>query len=376
LGRVFQQTLKRYRSLVENAVEGIFQTTPEGRFIMANPMLARIYGYDSPEELMHSLTDIARQLYVDPERRNVFTRLLQKQDAVHGFESQVYRRDGQVIWISETARAVRDVDGRLLGFEGTVEDITRRKQAEEERAQALAALVKAREDLEVRVRLRTAALAETNSALRAEIAERRRAEEDLAEAHRELTEAHREMAEAAAEKKRFYREVIRFVTRDRFHLVDAADIPDPGPAVLELPLESLRDDGVLRKQLRQVAADAGMAHDTVEDLVLAVGEAATNAIKHAVHGRCTVYQRADSLAVRVSDQGAGIRADDLPASILLPGFSKAVSLGMGYTLMLELVDRIWLATGPEGTIVQLEKWITAPKEQSPKPPLVTAWDRL
>jgi anti-sigma regulatory factor (Ser/Thr protein kinase) len=281
-----------------------------------------------------------------------------------------------VIWTSETARAVRDADGRLLGFEGTVEDITRRKQAEEERAQALAALEKAREDLEVRVRLRTAALAETNAALRAEIAERRRAEAELAEANRELMEAHREMAETAAEKKRFYREVIRCVTRDRFHLVDAADIPDPGPAVLDLPLGSLRDDGALRKQLRQVAANAGMAHEAVEDLVLAVGEAATNAIKHAKHGRCTVYRRADSLAVRISDQGAGIRADDLPASILLPGFSKAVSLGMGYTLMLELVDRIWLATGPEGTIVQLEKWITAPKEPSSKPSLVTAWDSL
>src|SRR5205814_62765 len=106
-------------------------------------------------------------------------------------------------------------------------------------------------------------------------------------------EAHREMAEAAAEKKRFYREVIRCVTRDRFHLVDAADIPDPGPAVavLELPLKNLRDDGALRRQLREVAGNAGMAHEAVEDLVLAVGEAATNAIKHAVHGRCAVYRR-------------------------------------------------------------------------------------
>src|SRR5262249_23973739 len=145
LGRRFQQTLERYRSLVENAVEGIFQTTPEGRYLMANPMLARIYGYGSPQELIRNPSSIARQLDVDPERRAVFLRLLQEQDAVHGFESQVYRRDGRVIWISESARAVRDADGRLLGFEGTVEDITRRKQAEAERAHALSALQKARE---------------------------------------------------------------------------------------------------------------------------------------------------------------------------------------------------------------------------------------
>ncbi|WP_017719113.1 EAL domain-containing protein [Kamptonema formosum] len=125
-----RQAEQKYRSIFENAVEGIFQTTPDGRYLTANPMLARIYGYDSPAELISTLTDIQRQLYADPNRRLQFMRLLQEDDAVWDFESQVYRKDGSVIWISENARAIRDARGELLGYEGTVADITGRKQAE------------------------------------------------------------------------------------------------------------------------------------------------------------------------------------------------------------------------------------------------------
>ncbi len=121
----------KYRSIFENAVEGIFQTTPDGYYMDANPSLARIYGYDSPEEMTGSLTDISRQLYVDPSRRREFLRQMSESGAVSSFESQVVRRDGEIIWISENARAVYDLDGTTLFFEGTVEDITKRKVAEE-----------------------------------------------------------------------------------------------------------------------------------------------------------------------------------------------------------------------------------------------------
>lgn len=367
------EPLERYRGLVENAIEGIFQTTPGGRYLMANPMLARLYGYSTPDELIRSLTDIARQLYVDPGRRDVFMHLLQENGQVQGFESQVYRRDGTVIWISESARAVRGAGGRLLGFEGTVVDITWRKQAEAERAEAVAALERAHAELEIRVRERTAELVEANGALRAEVAERRRTEQDLAAAHSEL-------AAAEAEKKRFYREVIRCVTRDKFHLVEAAEIPDPGALLLERTLASFEDDPRLRRDLREAVRQAGMDRDAVEDLVLAVGEAVTNAVKHAGGGWCGVYRRAGGLVVRVSDRGTGIHADTLPASILQPGFSRAASLGMGYTLMLEMVDRIWLATERDGTVVQLEKRF-GPEEkievsESLAAHLLAAWDRL
>lgn len=125
------QAEDKYRGIFENIVEGIFQTAPDGHYLSANQALARIYGYESPEELMGGVTDIARRLYVDPNRRLTFIRLMQEKQVVTDFESEVYRKDGKVIWISENVRVVRDTQGLLLYYEGTVEDITDRKRAEE-----------------------------------------------------------------------------------------------------------------------------------------------------------------------------------------------------------------------------------------------------
>jgi len=128
-----RQAEEKYRSIVENAVEGIFQTTPDGGYVSVNPALARMYGYETPEELMASVSDIGRQVYVDPTRREEFKRLMGAHGVVRDFEYQVYRRDGKKIWLSENARAVCDVSGKILYYEGTVEDITEGKRAETER---------------------------------------------------------------------------------------------------------------------------------------------------------------------------------------------------------------------------------------------------
>ncbi|WP_138504360.1 ATP-binding protein [Nostoc sp. PA-18-2419] len=122
----------KYRTIFENAVEGIFQSSPDGRYITANPALARIYGYSSPEEVTANFTDIEHQLYVDPNRRAEFVRLMEKYGRVSEFESQIYRRDRSIVWISEKAYAVCDERGKLLYYEGLIEDITQRKQTEEE----------------------------------------------------------------------------------------------------------------------------------------------------------------------------------------------------------------------------------------------------
>jgi sigma-B regulation protein RsbU (phosphoserine phosphatase) len=121
---------EKYRGIFEHTFEGIFQTTPDGGYISANPALAQIYGYESADDLMANIRDIGSKLYVDPNRRHEFRRLMEENDTVTGFESQVYRRDGTVIWISENVRAVRDGQGRVRYYEGTVEDITQRVQAE------------------------------------------------------------------------------------------------------------------------------------------------------------------------------------------------------------------------------------------------------
>ena len=136
-----------YCGVFDHLVEGIFRTTPEGHYLLANVALARIYGYDSPAELMASIRDIARKLYVEPGRRDEFVRQMQEHDTLSGFESKIYRKDETIIWISENCRAVRDAAGRLLYYEGTVEDITERKRAEEQIRRATGELSRSREEL-------------------------------------------------------------------------------------------------------------------------------------------------------------------------------------------------------------------------------------
>ena len=132
LGHVSETELK-YRSIFDNAVEGIFQTTPDGRFITANHALAKMYGYNSPEDLMEKLTDITTQLYVDPSQRLALFEALKEADIVSNLEIEVVRVDGRTIWVRENVRAVKDAAGRLLYLEGTVEDISNQWWAEQRR---------------------------------------------------------------------------------------------------------------------------------------------------------------------------------------------------------------------------------------------------
>ncbi|CAD5914030.1 AAA family ATPase [Planktothrix agardhii] len=133
--QALRQAEEKYRSIFENASEGLFQTTPTGRYISANPALARILGYDSPWDLMSMITNVQEELYVDSQRRKDFKQLIDQQGEVSGFEFKAYRKDGSIIWISENARAVFNEQNQLLYYEGFVVDITERKKAEEDRIQ-------------------------------------------------------------------------------------------------------------------------------------------------------------------------------------------------------------------------------------------------
>ena len=148
-----------YRGMFENAIWGIFQTTETGTYLAANKALAEIYGYPSRDAMLEALTDIGRQLYVDPRRRDDFIRMMRESGHVSAFESQVYRLDGDIIWISESGREVRNAAGEFLYFEGTVEDITVRKNAERE-------LQTAKEQAEAASRAKSAFLANMSHELR------------------------------------------------------------------------------------------------------------------------------------------------------------------------------------------------------------------
>jgi PAS domain S-box-containing protein len=123
-----------YRSLFENALEGIYQSTPDGRYLMVNAALARMYGYQRPEEMLSQVSDIQKQIYVDTTWRERFQQEIEEKGFVRELEYQVRRRDGTVLWISESARAVRHPSGKTLYYEGFIDNITARKEAEAERA--------------------------------------------------------------------------------------------------------------------------------------------------------------------------------------------------------------------------------------------------
>jgi diguanylate cyclase (GGDEF)-like protein/PAS domain S-box-containing protein len=120
-----------YRSIFENATVGIYQSTPQGRFLSVNPLMARLFGFDSPEEMLNSIASIEKQYYVDPADRREFQRLMMEQGEVREFISLNRRKDGGSIWVQENARAVKDADGNILHYEGFITDITERRQAEE-----------------------------------------------------------------------------------------------------------------------------------------------------------------------------------------------------------------------------------------------------
>lgn len=121
-----------YRALFENAVEGIYRSSLDGRQLRANPALVKLNGYESEAEMLPSVNNIATEWYVDPDRRETFQKILERDGIIENFESEVYRhKTRERIWISETARLVRDQYGLPLYYEGTVQDITARKRAEE-----------------------------------------------------------------------------------------------------------------------------------------------------------------------------------------------------------------------------------------------------
>ena len=119
-----------YRHTFEHAIEGIFRTTLEGKMIEVNPALARIYGYQTPEEMMCVLQDSNTRLYVEDGRREEFVRRMREEGSVSEFESEVRRSDGKTIWIAEFARTVFDENNVPLYFEGSVIDISASKRTE------------------------------------------------------------------------------------------------------------------------------------------------------------------------------------------------------------------------------------------------------
>ena len=132
--RLFDQVKKgekKYRGIFENAVEGIFQVSNEGKIMSINPSFARTLGYESREDMTKSIRTVQRDLYVEPNQRQEFSRLLKENNAVNGFEVEFYRKDRSRVWVSMHARPVYDTTGKLKYVEGIITDITEQHRARE-----------------------------------------------------------------------------------------------------------------------------------------------------------------------------------------------------------------------------------------------------
>jgi PAS domain S-box-containing protein len=139
---------EQYSKIVENAIDGVFQSTPDGRFLSVNPALARMYGYESPEDMLSSVSNISIQLYVDSDVRDALQRRLANEEQIVGYESLDYRKDRSTFWTSANVQVIRDADGNILYYEGTVEDITPRKKVEDERESLIQELAAKNAELE------------------------------------------------------------------------------------------------------------------------------------------------------------------------------------------------------------------------------------
>ncbi|HAB18357.1 MAG TPA: hypothetical protein DCE44_18190, partial [Verrucomicrobiales bacterium] len=346
-----------YRSIVENAVDGIFQTSPEGHYLSANKALAKIYGYNTPEELIESRTDIGRQLYVKPERRQEFIAALQRSDRVDTFESEVYRNDGSVIWISENARAVRDPDGKLLYYEGTVEDVTARKRAEEELSRANLELAAARDAALQSAQAKSQFLANTSHEIRTPMngvigMTRALLETPLTPEQREYAETVQHSAEALLT---IINDILDFskieAGKVSLHVADFAlrdTIDDVGELLAERAYSKGLDLAVRidHRLPAEVSGDSGRFRQVLTNLL-------GNAIKFTLQGEVVVRVEQveatpNDIVVRVEIQDTGIGIPSAAHRNIFGAFEQADmsttrrfgGTGLGLSISRQLVERM------------------------------------
>ena len=130
--KALREAEKKYRTIVENAAGGIYQMTPEGRYISANPAMARILGYDNSGELLREISNAHQQIYAAPDKRLAFISDIESAERLDSKEFEIVCKDGKRIWVNENARAVKDDEGNMLYVEGSLEDVTSRRKAEED----------------------------------------------------------------------------------------------------------------------------------------------------------------------------------------------------------------------------------------------------
>lgn len=284
---------EKYRSLVNHINIAVARSTPAGRFIQVNPAMADIFGYDSPEQLMSAPVPAIYRAPGDRER--VYEELVRSGE-VKNIELPMNTRDGREIIVSLSSTAQYDEQGAIEWVDSVLEDITERKHAEE--------------------RLR---------------------EKDLA-----IRQAYTDVIDAATGGK------LVLMTEDEIFAALGEPVLPPRP------LDEKRNLAEDRHALSTALESLAPAPRDLSGYILASSEAMTNALKHGGTGEFEVRRTKSCAQVVVKDFGPGIEFRSLPKATLVPGFSTKQTLGMGFTIMLGVADRVLLTTRPELTMVVLE----------------------
>lgn len=337
---------KNYRSIFENAVEGLYVSSPEGKFLRANPALAQMLGYGSPQEMLADVNDIRRQIYVQPERRDEFFTLIQRSDEVTDFESEVYRRDGSKLWLSESVRVVRRADGAVDHFEGVAIDITQKRES----ARALEA---AKEAADAASRAKSYFLASMSHELRTPLngilgyTQILRRDNTMSEKQREGV---RVIHESADHLLALINDVLDFskIEAGRIELHSTEfDLLEFAAAVERAFIPRAREKTLLFETAvpldlpRWVRGDEQRLRQIVFNLV-------GNAVKFTARGGVVFsVQRGDAGAIRfsVSDTGPGIAAEDLarlfePFTQVAKQNTNSTGTGLGLAISRSLVERM------------------------------------
>lgn len=303
----------KYRSIFDNSVDGIFQTTSEGLLVTANPALARMFGYGSPEEMVEAVTDAGSQLYAEEAERSEFTRLLREEGVVAGYELRGRRKDGGVLWVSVSARAVKTEDSSLLGFEGTIEDVDERKRAERIAAES-------------------------------RLAERRRIARELHDVVlQDLTDALYSMqlkqlqlrdagvgleVEVPVSSVRDSIQALRSVIND-LHAEERHDRSFLELLETVIEVERLKDRSLLVKLRGTEAFPKEISGPAAVEVLRIVQEALVNVRRHSGAAHAEVLVEADENRVRaeVRDDGRGFEPETIPGVGLMAMRERAAALG-------------------------------------------------
>lgn len=283
---------KRYRRIVETALEGIWVLDANGRTTYANSHLAKMLSTSIENTLGRSVYD-----FMDADMQPEMQEHLRKrrQGIAEQYDFRFRRADGSPLWVIVSTSPIFDDSGEFAGSFAMLTDVTERHMAYEREK------------------------------------------------------------ELDAHKREFYRRTILAATEGKLVIADYAEIKAlAGPAVAEWDIKSGEDLAIIRDAVDRIAAEGGMDEARRYDFVLSIGEATTNAYKHAGGGHASLHRQPQGLLFMVTDHGGGISALTLPEVALVKGFSTAGSLGMGYKAMISIADKVFLATGQSGTTVAIE----------------------